>query len=795
MAEFEHQNQTKDNFDLREIIFKYLSQLHWILLSVLLFLTFAFLYIRYTPEIYQSSTIIKVLDNNRSGFKLPTDNISFFASNKINLENEIEVIKSSILIEKVVDALSLDNVYYKKGQFKLTNLGNESPFQLIWLSDQMSVNDFTIKMSVKLTEHGFTVNGGEKTLRYGNRYSIKNHPFKIILKSEGLDDVDESVIYIINKVTRESAIQKVQSNLMVNPVSKESELLNITVTSQNSNLAKTISNEIALAFNQDGINDRQAVHTKTIAFVTERFKFLFTELDSIENNKAEYKKNENLSDFRSDAGVLLNNKYLTVDALNKAKIQLYLSEILIESLSKTKTTDLLPANVGIDKIEVASLVNQYNKLVLEHQKMLLSGGENHPSIIDIRDAQIRLLDNIKISLSIYKKALLSEINAISKTSSGQDTKYAALPFQEKAIRSIEREQQIKEMLYVLLLQKREEAAINLAIINPSIKIIDFARENKIAISPKKNKIYGIGLLLGIGLPIGILYFFFLFDSKIYSKKDILKIIQDIPILAEIPNIENLATKIVLDDRSLLSEAFRVLRSNLNYLTQRKGSSQVIFVTSSVKGEGKTFVSRNLAFSLSTLSKKVILVGTDLRNPQLHTLFDTSRNEKGLSNYLIDAASSTEIILSGQELGVNFDVVFSGPIPPNPAELLSNTKMSLFFESLRQNYDYIVVDTAPCLLVTDTTSIIQEADVLLYLVRSNFTDINLLHFIDEYRTINKVTNVGLILNNVGEQKAYNYHYGYNYNYNYSYGYGSDNFNKRPFWKRWLSILGSKRKKYS
>jgi capsular exopolysaccharide synthesis family protein len=795
MAESEHQNQMNDNFDLRELLFKYLSQLHWILLSVLVFLVFAFLYLRYTPPVYQSSTIIKILDNNRSGFKLPTDNISFFASNKINLENEIEVIKSSILLEKVIATLDLDHIYRKEGRFQSIDLANGAPFQFVWLGDPSTIHDFSAQLEIKLLPTSFSIEGFQKDLEYGKNYTYQNQPFKVLLLDAKKDVENESSYYTVTKLTRDQSIKRIQSLLTVVPVSDESELLKITVTSQNRNLAATIANTISTAFNQDGIDDRRAVHLKTIDFVNERFTFLFKELDSIENSKANYKRNEQLSDFRADAGTLLATKSITTDALNQAKIQLYLSEILTESLSSTKVTDLLPANVGIDKIEVAALVSQYNELVLKQQKMLLSIGESHPAIIDIRAAQLKLLDNLKSSLSTYKKALQSEINAISQTSSTQSSQYAALPFQEKAIRSIERQQEIKEMLYVLLLQKREEAAINLAIISPSIKVIDFARSNKLPISPKVNVTYLLAFSLGIGLPIGLLYLLFLLDTKLYTKKDILKVIQDIPILAEIPSIKDLATKIVLDDRSLLSEAFRVLRSNLNYLTQSKSSSQVLFVTSSIKGEGKTFVSRNLAFSLSTLNKRVILVGTDLRNPQLHNLFDTSRKEKGLSNYLIDASNSDEIIVSGQELGVNFDVVFSGPIPPNPAELLSSSKMTLFFESLRQNYDYIVVDTAPCLLVTDTTSILQEADVLLYLVRSNYTDMNLLHFIDEFRTINKVTNIGLILNNIGEQKAYNYHYGYNYNYNYSYGYGADNYNKRPLWKRWLRTLGLRRKKSS
>ena len=637
-------------------------------------------------------------------------------------------------------------------------------------------------MNIELTPKGYYLEGSKDLKAFGTSYTYKKYPFYIAIKT--LDPIKLVGDYKIRKIKKQKAVQWVKLNLSVAPVGKKSELLQVKVTANHPKKAAAIANTLAAVFNQDGIQDREQIHQKTIAFVNERFGFLFKELDSIESNKANYKQKERLADFQADAGVLMETKAITKSELNATKTQAVLSEILIETLGKTNSNELLPANIGLEQVEVAAIIDQYNELVLKQQKLLQSVGENHPAVLELQATQKGLKNNIKASLATYKKVLQSKIGAISQISSGQSQQYAALPFQEKAIRSIERQQEIKEALYIILLEKREEAAVNLAIINPSIKMVDYAKANEKPISPKGAFIYFAALLFGILIPFGIIYLHFMLDTKIHKKKDVEAVVKDIPVIAEIPHIPDADKMVKNFDRSVLSEAFRMLRTNLNYLIKDNKASQVIFTTSTIKGEGKTFVSMNLAITFSTLGKKVILVGADLRNPQLHKMLNISRHQKGVTNYLHDTVTQLDdIIEKGAKYNLKLDFIFSGTIPPNPAELLSNGRFELLLEELKKEYDYVIVDTAPTLLVTDTTLIANLADLLVYVTRANHTDKNLLHFINELQALKKISNAGIVLNNVGEQKGYGYKYGYGYsysykyNYGYGYGYGADETKRR------------------
>jgi capsular exopolysaccharide synthesis family protein len=766
MQSTEFQENTSASIDIKELVYKYLSFLHWIILGAVLALAIAFFYLRYAPETYQASNVIKILDNNNSGFKMPTDALSFFSKGKVNLENETEVLQSSLLIERVVDELDLQNSYYSKGTIKETEIASNAPFFIQWNDVPEKVNEIQAMLEIEVTPKGYYLDHQKEMKSFGKSYVFKGNNFSIYWK-EGSKFTKTSGTYQIVKATKEHTIQAVKKSLAVSPVGKQSELLRLTVTANHPDKAAAIANTLANVFDADGVKDRQLVHKKTIDFVNERFGFLFKELDSIESNKANYKQGQQIADFQADAGALLATKSGTDVELNQAKTQAVLSGILIETLSKTKLNELLPANIGLEQVEVAALINQYNDLVLQQQKMLQSVGENHPNLVELRVTQTELKNNLKASLATYKKVLQSKINSIGQISSGQSQQYAALPYQEKAIRSIERQQEIKEALYIILLQKREEAAVNLAIINPSIKMVDLAKASSMPISPKKVIIYLVALLLGLGIPIGIIYVYFLLDTKIHSKKDVQAIVTEIPVLAEIPHIPGQDKLVKYLDRSVLSEAFRMLRTNLSFLIQDEHKPQVLFTTSTIKGEGKTFVSMNLAITLSTLNKKVILVGADLRNPQLHKMLKSTRHKKGVTNYLHDTTTAlNDIIETGQEYNLKFDLIFSGTIPPNPAELLSNGRFEVLLEELKKEYDFVIVDTAPTLLVTDTTLIANLADLMVFVIRANHTDKKLLHFINELKALKKINNAGIVLNNVGEQKGY----GYSYSYNYGYGYG-------------------------
>ena len=343
------------------------------------------------------------------------------------------------------------------------------------------------------------------------------------------------------------------------------------------------------------------------------------------------------------------------------------------------------------------------------------------------------------------------------------------------LRSIEREQEIKEALFLLLLQKREEASINYAVTKPSIKIVDQAITNKTPIYPKKSQIILGSILFSFLLPFSILFLWFLFDQKIHTAEQLSQLFPKIPVVGEIPFVPkqyDVVNTLKNDNaRSPIAESFRMLIANLNFiLFEAKKKSQVVLVTSTIKGEGKTFIAANIAYNLASENNKVILVGGDLRNPQIHKFFGLTKSRNGLSDMLYKNDSNLSNYIFKNPEKKNFDVLFSGTIPPNPSELLSSKNFDMLLEKIKKVYDYVIIDSAPCLLVSDTFKISSKADTTVYALRSNFTSKKIKKFIIDAKKYNKLKDINLVLNSVGNSLSYGYKYGYQYGYKYGYGYG-------------------------
>jgi len=424
--------------------------------------------------------------------------------------------------------------------------------------------------------------------------------------------------------------------------------------------------------------------------------------------------------------------------------------------------------------EINDLVNKYNQEIFKYKRLLQTGaGESNPLVKETVSQVYQLKNNIKSSIIGYQKGLEINRSDLIKINSEEKSKYGSVPNKEKNIRSIERQQTIKENLYVLLLQKREEALVNLAITNPSIKVVEEASFSNSPIFPDRKSYYSIALLIGVIIPFIIIYINNLFYDKIKTKDDIEEEVKDVVVISEIPKIEVEQKKVTILDRSMLSESFRILASNIKFVSSLKDEGNVIYITSSIKGEGKTFVSTNLAITLSSYGKKVVLVGADLRNPQLHNTLDLKRVlVKGVTNYLHDTTLTVDdIITKNIEENSNLDVIISGIIPQNPAELLSNGRFEMLLKELKTRYEYIIVDTAPTVLVTDTSLILALADVILYVTRADFTEKKLLKFISNFKKLNTIKTMGIILNNI----ELNNRYGYKYNYGYNYGYDNQDYN--------------------
>ncbi|WP_370104058.1 GumC family protein, partial [Winogradskyella sp.] len=431
------------------------------------------------------------------------------------------------------------------------------------------------------------------------------------------------------------------------------------------------------------------------------------------------------------------------------------------------------ANIGIENAGINTLISEYNQAVINKDKLKNSAGANNPTV-KLAESQVAdLKANINRSLRTYTSQLEASLRQLENRNQKFAGRVSQIPKQERLFKAIQRQQKIKESLYLLLLQKREEAAINEAITEPSIKVVENALSGTNPISPKPNIVYAGAILGGLLIPFGILYLMFMFDTKLHGKEDITKVASNIPVIGEIPDLKKKKDVIFTDpnDRSALAESFRILSSNVDYILPIKNGEKgkVIYCTSTIKGEGKTFVSLNLSLALSSINKKVLLIGADLRNPQIHSHIREDKQKSGLSNYLHDVDHNwKDSLIRGFEKHPNHHIILSGSIPPNPAHLLTNGRFKKLIEEAKEDYDYVVVDTAPTILVTDTMLISQLADATIYLARANYTEKNLLKFSKELSESGKIKNMAYVINSVGASKSY----GYGYNYGYNYGYGAN-----------------------
>ena len=782
--------ENQEEINIQGMIEPFLRKWQWFVLSVVMVLFLTFIFLKIKSPIYKISSTILIKEAKSSGggkddlaMGLLGELSVFGGMGSNSVENELEILKSKKLMRDVVLKNNLQtSVYVLKSLGKKEVYKDKSPIVVRIINENLEEKypEKPIQLNIK----GDAVELVSKELsnslktQFGREIKLPAVTFVIDKNKNFRPEKDLDYNHLeISLASIDSRVNKLQEEYSVNLADKKATVIALNINVENIEKGKDILNELVKSYNADAIEDKDITTKKTLEFIDERIKLISEELGQVENKKQDFKQKNKLSDIDTEVKLGLETN---ADARKKqleVETQMNINKALLNSVVHLNGNSLLPINTGVESAEINTGIDAYNRLVLEKNRLLENATDQHPAVAELNKQIQELKKNIINTLNKNKKSLEIANSEYATELAKIDGKISKVPYLEKIFRNIERTQQIKENLYLLLLQKREESAISLNISAPKARVVDVAYASEKPIAPKKIIYYIGALMLGLLVPFLIIYLRRLLNDKIITKQDLERLVKD-NILVELPSIPKNGSELVgINDLSSMAEAFRILITNLKFKLPNRENGRVVLVTSTVKGEGKTFVSINTALTLAGGKSRVVIIGADIRNPQLQRYERESRRLKGLTEYLHGDLDVQEIIHQFPN-NANMDIIYSGMIPPNPTDLLTNGRFGTLVEELRQDYQYIIIDSAPLLLVPDTLLIADTADATIYVSRSKHTKNDLIEFANKNIREHKIHNVGFILNDV------NKHF-FSYGHKYSYGYHKEK-ERKSWWNKILKI---------
>ncbi len=765
----------------------------WILLCAIIALGIAFCYLRYTQPVYTSVMKVLIKDDDSKqmsrGNKMNLGEMGVI-SNSNGFDNELEILTSVNVNSRVVKSLKLYVSYAIEGRVRKLEQYQSNPIIVDMPQHQLSVLRTPIEIEMTKAGKGLHVMGKVRMAGQSEPVTFDhdlqklpgsiNTPMGVIIfqQNPGTKWKDEKLYATILPI--ETAARMYRGKLSAGPTSKFSTVARVSFTDTQIGRSADYLNELLKSYNDDANEDKNEVAMKTEEFIKERIDAIRGELDVTEGELEQYKKSNELINLTNDATTALSSTTEYQKKQVEFETQLNLINALVNYVNNpANAMQVIPANLGLADANLNATIARYNEAVLQRNRLLKSSGEDN-AVVQRYTAQLEeMWPSIKMSLDAIKNDVMTQKAGADSQYRMFSSRISSTPTQERALTNMSRQQELKANLYLMLLQKREENYISLASTAAKARMIDSPQLVGM-VSPKSNMIWLAALLIGLGLPIVLLYLMDLLRYRIQGREDVEKLTK-ISILADIP----MAGKTVDGEKALvvrentndsMEEAFRGLRTNLRFILE--SDEKVILCTSCIPGEGKTFVCTNLAMSMALMGKKVIVVGLDIRKPRLVKLFNIPADKKGITTFISGNDTTYEALESQIVHGVvnkNLDVLPAGIIPPNPSELISRDQLDRAVELLKEHYDYVLLDTPPVGLVSDTLSIGRVADMSLFVCRADYSPRGNFDLINGFKDENKLPKINLVLNAIDmRKKKYGYYYGYGKYGKYGkygrYGYG-------------------------
>ncbi len=777
--QFENDVQEKP-INLREVYEKYIVYWKWILASVLIACVIGFFYLRTQPYTYHLTTTLLVVDQSKSGAMnemsmMKQLDVMGFGSSLSMVNNENEVLKSSALMKRVVNQLELHTTYTTKDFLRTIDLYTASPYYVKMDSMALMQLEKTLSFEIARENGEYTIEGEYNDSAFSQ--TVKKLPAMIntpagpisIALRKGLKFLPQNEITVT--ISNPNAVgRSISANLLTTEVSKQVDVINIGLNVSNEQKGKDILNTLSAIYNRDAIEQINRSAMNTANFIDDRLRLISGELSDVEGEVENYKQVNQMTDISSDAEIYLkrNNEFDQQRIL--VENQLSLIRFVEEFISKGANQYALIPNLGLTDVGLVAVIQKYNELLMNRERIAGGSSEENPVLRNMNQQIVSARRSIQVSIANSRKGLEITKRELDSQNQRAVSKIRDLPRQEREFIEIKRQQQVKESLYLFLLQKREEASLTMAITVPKGRVLNTPDVGE-QTGPRSKIIMGIFFLLGLAFPLLIIFLRDLINTTISNRAQVEKL-SDVPVLSELGH--NNTGQVIIDHSSNTdsnAELFRLLRTKLQF-TLDYPSQKVMMVTSTEPGEGKSYVSLNLAISLSLTGKKVMLMGLDLRKPQLKKHLNLD-GEEGMSSILSGHVSDYRSIIQHVAAYPTLDVIPGGVIPPNPNELLMSKRLDDMVEKLRNEYDYIVIDTAPVGAVSDSFLIDRVVDIAIYMCRMDYSDKRNIEFLNHVKADKTLKRPYLVINDVNMQSKYYYHRGYSYGYGNYYGHKKGN----------------------